>query len=917
MTAAMMSDTLVITSYNLHGFNQGRVGIDELISTYQPDVLLLQEHWLTPANLSKFDCFNQYCPFGSSAMSDTVGAGMLVGRPFGGVMSLVHNRLRPITSVINCADRYVIIKIHDIVIVNIYLPCSSTTNRNFISECIFNEIQVFCDKFIDCKFIFGGDFNANLDSSDVVSSTIFRFLSKYNAFQCDLSCGSKCDKPTYINESLQQSSRIDYIFSSIRDVIDYDVIDLNINFSDHLPVLSTLKCDLTLPVLSQSKSSVIKETVNQLRWDHANLSLYYNFTRDNLEPLWYYINNTSVDNISDASQVINLAHDRIIDTLTKGAHLYVPKCPKNFFKYWWDQELDQLKADSIKTNNIWKEAGKPKHGQIFVNRTNSRFLYRKKLRECQRLEDESYTNELHSALMAKNGVRFWKCWQSKFDSKIKINGVGGHSCAQQIANNFQIHFSALSEANNPVMADSLQSEFNRRIACYCGYPISSIKTTFTTEAVSKIIDSLSKGKAAGLDGITAEHVMYCCPILSCILAKLFNLMLQFCYVPLNFCLSFTVPLPKAKDVYSKSLTSDDFRGIAISCLLSKIFEHCIVDSFANYFKSSDNQFGFKKQLGCTSAIYSIRKIIDFHLHGGSSVNICSVDISKAFDKTNHHGLLIKLMNRQTPVEIIKLLHFWLSNSLSCIKWDGCYSTFYRLKFGVRQGSVLSPVLFAIYLDDIHQPTLKSWYSVILYADDILIVSSSLKIVQEQFLHWQTELLKLDLTINAKKSCCLRIGPRFRSQCVNILTNDGGALPWVDKIRYLGIFIVSAAAFRCCLDHAKSSFFRSTNAIFGKVGRLASEEVVLQLIQSKCLPVLLYATEVCALPRHALSSLDFVFKRFLMKLFRTGNISIIDDSITYFNLSTPQQAIHCRQEKFLKKFSALSNSICVLARQPTL
>ena len=912
----MMSDTLTVTSYNLHGFNQGRVGIDELISTYQPDVLLLQEHWLTPANLSKFDCFTQYCPFGSSAMSDTVGAGMLVGRPFGGVMSLVHNRLRPITSVINCSDRYVITKINDIVIINMYLPCSGTPNRNFISECVLYEIQTFCDRFSNCKFIFGGDFNVNLDSSDTASNTILTFMRKYNAFQCDLSCGSKCDKPTYINESLKQSSRIDYIFSSVTDVIVYDTIDLNINFSDHLPVLCTLKSDLSLPVSSQSKSSANTQTVNQLRWDHANLSLYYDFTRDNLEPLWHYINDTSIDNFSDASLVINLVHDKIIDILTRGAHISVPIRRKNFFKYWWNQELDQLKADSIKTNDIWKTAGKPKHGQIFVNRTNARLLYRKKLREWQRNEDESYTNELHSALMAKNGVRFWKCWQSKFDSKIKINGVDGHSCAQQIANNFKTHFSALSEANDPATADILRSEFDRRIANYCGCRISSIKSTFTTEIVSKIIDSLSKGKAAGLDGITAEHVMYCCPILSCILAKLFNLMLQFCYVPRDFCLSFTVPLPKVKDVYSKSLSCNDFRGIAISSVLSKIFEHCIADSFANFFKSSDNQFGFKKQFGCTSAIYSIRKIIEFHLQGGSTVNICSVDISKAFDKTNHHGLLVKLMNRHTPVEIVKLLHFWLSNSLSCIKWDGCFSTFYRLKFGVRQGSVLSPVLFAVYLDDIHEPTLKSWYSVILYADDILIVSSSLKILQEQFIHWQTELLKLDLTINAKKSCCLRIGRRYKSPCVNILTSDGGALPWVSKIRYLGIFIVSAASFRCCLDYAKSSFFRSTNAVFGKVGRLASEEVVLQLVQSKCLPVLLYATEVCALPRHALSSLDFVFKRFLMKLFRTGNIKVIDDCIEHFNLSTPQQSIQHKYDKFMKKFSATSNSLCSLVNELT-
>ena len=80
---------LKIVSFNLHGFNQGCVTIEDLINDIEPDILLIQEHWLTPANLNKFDKFNKYFTFGCSAMSAAVESGLLKGRPFGGVMAMI------------------------------------------------------------------------------------------------------------------------------------------------------------------------------------------------------------------------------------------------------------------------------------------------------------------------------------------------------------------------------------------------------------------------------------------------------------------------------------------------------------------------------------------------------------------------------------------------------------------------------------------------------------------------------------------------------------------------------------------------------------------------------------------------------------------------------------------------------------
>ena len=168
---------------------------------------------------------------------------------------------------------------------------------------------------------------------------------------------------------------------------------------------------------------------------------------------------------------------------------------------------------------------------------------------------------------------------------------------------------------------------------------------------------------------------------------------------------------------------------------------------------------------------------------------------------------------------------------------------------------------------------------------------------------ETELCSLDMLINAKKSACIRVGPRYNITCSSIVVGNQ-YLHWVDTVRYLGVFFVSSRKLKCSLDHAKRSFYRSVNAVFGKVGRLASEDVVLHLVDSKCMPILLYAVEVCPLSQSDIRSLDFVIFRFLMKLFKTNNKDIIIDCCSFFNFKLPSERIHNRKTKFDSTFCNL-------------
>jgi len=126
--------------------------------------------------------------------------------------------------------------------------------------------------------------------------------------------------------------------------------------------------------------------------------------------------------------------------------------------------------------------------------------------------------------------------------------------------------------------------------------------------------------------------------------------------------------------------------------------------FINYIGTinscTPNQFGFKKGFSCSHDIYSVRKVVEHYVNGGSTVNVCLLDLSKAYDKMNHFGLYIKLMNRSIPVQVLSVLEHWFALCLSCVKWGSVMSYFYVLKTVVRQGGVLSPFLFSVFIDDL-------------------------------------------------------------------------------------------------------------------------------------------------------------------------------------------------------------------------
>ena len=114
-----------------------------------------------------------------------------------------------------------------------------------------------------------------------------------------------------------------------------------------------------------------------------------------------------------------------------------------------------------------------------------------------------------------------------------------------------------------------------------------------------------------------------------------------------------------------------------------------------------------------------------------------------------------------------------------------------------------------------------------------------------------------------------------------------------------------------LIYLNQSFFRAFKAVFSEIGRAASEDVVLALIRTKCLPILLYSTEACPLLSRDKLSMEFAITRVFMKLFCTSSAAVVAECQRNFNFLPFKHQVSIRTAKFLQRFSASENLLCSL------
>ena len=561
--------------------------------------------------------------------------------------------------------------------------------------------------------------------------------------------------------------------------------------------------------------------------------------------------------------------------------------------------------------------GKPRSGAIHHEMLTPKMRYTKAIKDKENQNLLIISNDLHDCLVKKDFQNFWKSWNNKLN--IRKNGISveGLQNDSVIAAEFANYFESVCSVQKTDHANKPRDKFLELFSKYELVHLYDPPCTLDIVVIEKIINEAKCGKAAGVDGLMAEHLKFAHPLILVIIKKLFNIMISIGFVPKAFGLGLIFPIPKGNNNNCNFAKIKDFRGITISPVISKIFEHCLITLSVDILQSSHFQFGFKKDKGCRDALYVLNEAVDYLVDRGSTVNLCAVDLTKAFDNVDHYILFTKLLNKKVPIYLIKILHDWYTKCFCMVNWGKSVSRIFPMAQGVRQGGVLSPILFSIYVDGVlvklneiglgcHLQGMV--ISAIMYADDIILLSPSVRLLQQIAALCEQEFNEINLKFNVLKCTAMRIGVRHKCDAIELYDLFNNSIQWVNEMKYLGVVLKHGMNLKINVHQNKVKYFRAFNAIFAKLGSSSNPDTLVHLIKSHCLSVLLYNLEAVHLSKSNLNDLCFPLNRSYVKIFHVNDKINIAYCQFYMQQLPVELQLDFRRMCYLRKLACTNCSL---------
>ena len=137
-----------------------------------------------------------------------------------------------------------------------------------------------------------------------------------------------------------------------------------------------------------------------------------------------------------------------------------------------------------------------------------------------------------------------------------------------------------------------------------------------------------------------------------------------------------------------------------SSVFFKLFEYCLQKKISPYVRFNDQQHGFRPNYSTGTACFVLKETVLNYFKSKSDVYACFIDIKKAFDSVNHEILMRKLLNSGIPVEYVNIINHFYSNQFVNVRYKSVFSEEWKINNGVRQGGVLSGLLFNIYINSL-------------------------------------------------------------------------------------------------------------------------------------------------------------------------------------------------------------------------
>ena len=587
----------------------------------------------------------------------------------------------------------------------------------------------------------------------------------------------------------------------LETISQYYTVDTVDNLSDHLPLFNHLSIDNN-NVHSEHAFIGKPYVSNKSHWQHASKKQIHDYQTDLDKRLKSFTLPKGIISCKETSTCshrpdIATFHDNVVTALNESLLAHISSVKNNHKTPptipGWDAEMDYAREESLYWHNIWIQCDRPNSGIIYDIMKKCRSVYHYMLRSLKKKREKNIKVAISKDSLNTNQGTYWKKVECVRKNNFNTTSViDGHIGDAEIANHFQDKFRNLynSVPTADRKLDELSERINHKIAVSCN---SSVKDNnlhchiVNKNDVSMAVKKLKSDKSDVEGRVLSNNCIHGTDHLFMYLSFLFSSMINHGYAPATFLQSNMVPIPKG--ARANVTDSNMYRSIAISSIMSKILDNVIIEQQQLSLATSSYQFGFKSKASTALCTTMMVETIQYYLEKGDhSVCLLLLDASKAFDKVSFEMLFELLLKRNVCPRIIKLLLYMYVNQKCYVKWANELSEPFTVANGVKQGAVISPLLFSIYIDNLFKelkqlglgchvgPTFAGAFG---YADDVALIAPSLYALKKMISLCESYAERYHITFNPIKSklICYNIDPCtlgpicLNKQPISIVDND--------------------------------------------------------------------------------------------------------------------------------------------------